>query len=84
MSFLEILIENNAPSEEVMVCGVGGDFSFKFNRNVRILKVYHLIGREQIRGVKSFRYSKETGRLNIKTMLSYFGNVKFIIKYVDL
>lgn len=82
MSFIDLLIENK-PGDEIIINGHAGMFSTTFKKNVRILRIYQFIGRDGFKSIKLFKYDEFSGRLYIETYLSYFGNVKFLIKYSE-
>jgi len=85
MSFLDIIIENKKGTY-LTIRGNAGMFSgsFKKDKNIRVLKVYQVIGRGGVKGVKSFKYNNMKSRIFIETHLSYFGEVKFLIKWCEI
>jgi len=85
MSFLDIIIENKKGTY-LTIRGNAGMFSgsFKKDKNIRVLKVYQVIGRGGVKGVKSFKYDNKKSRIFIETHLSYFGEVKFLIKWCEI
>ena len=85
MSFLDLLVENKKGTY-LTIRGHAGIFSseFKKDKNIRVLKVYQVIGRSGTKGVKSFRYDNVKKRIYIETHLSYFGSTKFLIKWCEI
>lgn len=84
MSFLDKIVEENANNTEIQIRGHSGLFRYKFDLDDknRILKVYQIIGKERTSEVKKFNYNKKTNILFAETHLSYFGNVRFLVKWI--
>jgi len=85
MSFLDLIIENKKGTY-LTIYGRAGLFSseFKKDKDVRVLKVYQVIGRNGVKGVKNFKYDSVEKRIHIETHLSYFGSTKFLIKWCEI
>lgn len=85
MSFLDLLVENKKGTY-LTIRGHVGLFTseFKKDKNIRVLKVYEVIGGGGTKSVKSFRYDNKKKRIYIQTYLSYFGNAKFLIKWCEI
>lgn len=85
MSFLDLLVENKK-GDYLTIKGHAGLFTseFKKDKNIRVLKVYQVISRGSIKGVKYFRYDEPKRKIYIETYLSYFGNTKFLIKWCEI
>jgi hypothetical protein len=86
MSFLDLLVENRSGTY-LIIKGNSGLFSSEFesNKNIRVLKVYQVSGKDNhmINGVKKFSYDNRRSRIYIETYLDYFTNVKFLIKWCE-
>lgn len=83
MNFVDKLVDRRSISTEISVLGKYGSFKTDIDFiNKRILKVYIIRPRNKIYEVKMFRYDATNNSLFIQTYLRYFGEHKFLIKWI--
>jgi hypothetical protein len=84
VNFLDTIVNEKANETDLQIRGNAGLFRIKFDlgQDIRILKVYQVVSKDKLKQVKDFKYNKKTKILFAETHLSYFGSVRFLVKWV--